>query len=404
MAPHEPTGRPPRTPLSLGEMSSHQWRDLAALSGELGVVSMAVDYAFRGRRRGVEMLKREMGRSARGAPPEDVRPTDWRQALAACEVALTASLMAATSPGERSRAFFCVVGETDAFAVASPLRLPEFFAVGAQPRLTELALADPASGVRGVIGVTRARLTAAEFWGPYARAEWAIPIEEDRDGRRLQGPGHGGPQRAVVQRDRLARRRDQTHERAIADAAGELAARAAARGWTVAVVGGDMREVGRVIRPLSSAGVPAIPHGRHVDSPAERMAALDAADAEGDRLARSRLAASGPRVVRDLAAIGNTIAEGRATELFLGARPLTAGRETGRVESDSSRACDEIVRAAFAAGVPVTPIHDGSALGLDPGVLVAGVASARARGSDGGAGVPRPAATGDGRPELGAIS
>lgn len=376
MTRREPVPDALRTPLALGEMGPDDWRGLAGLRGEHGMISMAVDYGLQGRSHAIRMLGNEMTRLRR-RPPDGMRAAPWGELLAVTEAALGDAIAVAIGHGERSRAFFGAVGATDLVTVASPVRLPEFLAVGPSVRLTELALAAPASQVRGVVGVTRRRLTATEYWGPHPRAEWSIPLGADGDRRRREGPARGGPRRAIVHDDLVARGRGHDTRKALAEAARQLAGRAVARGWAATVVGGDMREVPAVVRPLADAGVLTAPQKRHVDSPAEQRIALTGLDRHRADTTRARLEGAAPALLRGAESIRQAIRDGSVGELFVGVRPPAAGRGPERVGEAADPESDETIRRAIAAGVEVSPVSDGAVLGVEPGALV-GVGRRRA--------------------------
>lgn len=383
--------RAPAPGLALGELTEGDWRRLARLEAPHGVISLVVDHALGGRRRGVERLRREADGARRLGPVGDQRPALWRTMVGDSQRAVAEAIGARIGSGERSRAFFCPVGATRVVPVASPLRLPESCTIGRHPRLTEVALASSLAAVRGVIGITRQGLAVTEYWGPHARARWEIPFGPERDGRRREGPARGGPRRAVLHGDLLERQRDQEVERAVAEAVGRLARRAVEREWTALVVGGDMREVPRVVKPLARAGVMAVPHSRHVASPQEQVAALAALDGEIARRTTERLAAA-PRHQRldGAEAIRPAIAGRAVGEVFVGVRKPAPGWGPA-LDDDGSRAgLDDVVRRALAEGLPVVPVVAGRGVGLELGSVAALRGAPAAVGSEEAAAPVRP--------------
>ncbi len=368
----------PRSPRVLGALGADDWRDLAQLPAGHGLISMAVDYGVGGRSRGIGALRQEMKRLRR-RPPEDERPGEWRDLLTASESALAAAIAASIGHGERSRAFFATLGEDQVIAVTSPVRLAEYCSVAGIPRLMELALAAPSSRIRGVIGVTRRGVTATEYWGPHPRAEWTIPLDAASGGRRHEGPARGGPRRSIVHGDLVARRRGHEVGKALDNAAEQLAEHATARNWIAAIVGGDMREVPRVLDPVEKAGVPTIAHGRHVDSATEQRAALDIVDRELAGRVRSRLESGEGDLICGAGAISRGIERREVSEVFIGVRPPVAGRAPERVGEAAGSEGDELVRLACASAVPVSPVVDAEDIGVGPGRLAAtGPAGSRA--------------------------
>ena len=354
----------------------------------MGAVSLVVDYADGGRRRAVSRLRRDAAAAARSVPRNSVRPSVWRGALAETTDALAEAVGRPSIRGERSRALFASVGSPDVTTLASPVLLPEVFAIDPEPRLAELVIAEVAAGIRGVIGVTRRRVSAYEFWGPHPHGEWTIPVEPERGSpRRREGPGRGGPRRAVVHQNRVQRRTREITRRVLADAAGDVASLALSRGWRVAVVGGDMREIGHVLETVQSTGLTAVPHGRHVDSHAERVAALETAHVEERRHARARLDAHGARVVRGPGLVADALERGIVTEVVVGVGAASGGSAPVCPSSLLGAEGVRMIRGALTRDVGIVPLDDSAAAGVPEGAVVAMLESG-ARGP--GSGAPPP--------------
>jgi hypothetical protein len=271
----------------LGALRSTDTAAIASTADPVGVVSAYVNFAGGGQHRAETAVRRAVA-ALSDSPGGDHSHQEWSTLLDQALERLVEQVDVRPAAGERARAVFLPLshGTGHAVRVASPL--PDLVIVDRRPYLRPLLAAEAGSLLVGIVGVTHAGLTITEFWGEQSTAEWSMPLTDDSDTRRLQGPsrprlGAGG--RAEAQTDLLDRRAAVRSDRLLTESIGDLVEQIGRHAWKKVIVGGDVRDSRRVVALLGDAGVDALLHSQHVDSARERLAALNAfnqARVEGD--------------------------------------------------------------------------------------------------------------------------